>query len=360
MNSASQLIDRRAVSIRLDAPHSSSGESGLAAFRPHPLLRSGHMQTIYGAMVSGPLPPYQAQTQIIPLPDGEALVAHEEQTSSPPPPDAPLVVLVHGLGGDHRSPYLRRIASRLAASGMRVWRADLRGCGAGLRYAYRPAHAGSSSDLAAIVSAAQQRYPESRQAIAAFSLGGNLLLKMLGELAEDPERLEIDPAQIVQAIAVAPPADLHGCTANMERFSRMLYTRYYLKLLARQVRERADHWDAWRSISPASPPRTIRQFDHWYTAPLAGFSSTDEYYTQSSSARWLSKVAVPTALLIDQHDPIIPFGAFDGHRFSPSISVEVTRFGGHLGYIARDRLGRVRRWMDEWTEAKLKQAFAKD
>jgi len=353
MDTAPQLVTRGRTHVRPVPLERSSAANITSQFRPHPLLRSGHLQTIYGGMVSGPLPPYRAVRQLIPLVDGEALVVHEED-AGPLAPDAPLVVLVHGLGGDHRSPYLRRIAARLAAAGMRVWRADLRGCGAGLPYAYRPAHAGSSADLAAIVSAAQQRYPESHQAIAAFSLGGNLLLKMLGEVAEDPEQLAIEPSKIRQAIAVAPPADLHGCSANMERVSRMPYTRYYLRLLERQVRDRAAQWDEWRAISPASPPRTIRQFDHWYTAPLAGFSSTDEYYTLASSARWLGQVAVPTQLLIDQHDPIIPFGAFDGHTFSPSISVEVTRFGGHLGYLASDRRGRVRRWMDDWTEAVLK------
>lgn len=351
-------IHRGILSSRHWSPQQSSMRASVDVFRPHPLLRSGHLQTVFGALVHGWLPPYRAVPQVIPLADGEALVVHEEQVDELLPADAPLVVLVHGLGGDHRSPYLRRIAARLASSGMRVWRADMRGCGAGLKYAYRPAHAGSSADLAAIVAWAQQRYPESRQGIAAFSLGGNLLLKMLGELTEDPQRWSIDPSRIAQAIAVAPPADLHGCTINMERASRMPYTRYYLKMLERQVRERAEHWEAWRTVSPALPLRTIRQFDHWYTAPLAGFSSTDEYYTTSSSTRWLAKVCVPTLLLIDQHDPIIPYGAFSGHEFSSSISVQVTRFGGHLGYIARDRLGRVRRWMDDWTEETFTRAFA--
>ena len=317
-------------------------------FRPHPLLRSGHLQTILGAIVTGQLPPYSAHQHVIDLHDGESMVVHEEQADGLSS-SAPLAILVHGLGGDHRSPYMRRIAHRLSKAGVRVWRVDLRGCGAGLPHAYRPAHAGTSADLAAVVAAAQTHYPHAKLSIAAFSLGGNVLLKMLGELAEGTCTARVDPAQITQAIAVAPPADLAGCCANMERLSRMFYTRYYLKMLGKQVQARAAHWEPWRAIQPTSKLRTIRHFDHWYTAPLAGFASTDEYYATSSANNWLAKIQVPTRILLDAHDPIIPIAAFEGVSFSPSTRVETTRFGGHLGYIALGPGGSLRRWMDDWT-----------
>lgn len=323
-------------------------------FRPHPLLRSGHLQTIYGGLFTGRLLPYSARPLLVSLADGEALVVHEEQ-GDPLGDDAPLVILVHGLGGDHSSPYLRRMAHRLATAGLRVWRVDLRGCGAGLVHGYRPSHAGASSDLAAVVAHAQSRFPQAPLAIAAFSLGGNILLKMLGELAENPESSQVDPAQIALAVAVAPPSDLHVCSLNMERMTRMPYTRYYLKLLDRQVQARAARWEAWRSIRPSPMPRTIRQFDDWYTAPLAGYANTDEYYSQASSSRWFDKIAVPTRLLIDMHDPIVPYAAFDRHQFSSSVTIETTRFGGHLGYLASDKRGGMRRWLDDWIAETLGQ-----
>ncbi len=280
------------------------------------------------------------------------MVVHEEQSSSLAQ-DAPMAILVHGLGGDHRSPYMRRIASKLSHQGVRVWRVDLRGCGAGLPHAYRPAHAGTSGDLAAVIAEAQRRYSQARLTVTAFSLGGNILLKMLGEMAANPSQYAVDPARLYQAIAVAPPADLHSCCDNMERLTRMPYTRYYLKMLGKQVQLRSQQWEPWRAIKPSMRLRTIRQFDHWYTAPLAGFSTTDEYYTSSSAKQWLAHINVPTLLLLDEHDPIVPIGAFGGLTLSPHITVQRTRFGGHLGYIAAGPRGRTRRWMDEWTVARV-------
>lgn len=335
---------------------SPTSPAAIEPFRAHPLLRSGHLQTVWGGLVPGKLAPYSAAPLVVELPDGEALVVHEERTGARAD-DSPIVILVHGLGGDHSSPYLRRIAYRLSAANMRAWRVDMRGCGAGLEHGFRPSHAGASSDLTAVVSAAQQRYPRARMAIAAFSLGGNILLKMLGELADQPGQNLVDLSRIELAVAVAPPADLHVCSLNMERMTRLPYTRYYLKLLEKQVNARAARWEAWRAIAPKRGLRTIRQFDDWYTAPLAGFANSDEYYTLASSSRWFDKITVPTRLLIDQHDPIIPYEAFRQRTFSPCVTIETTRFGGHLGYLARDSRGGVRRWLDDWTEHVLRRAF---
>ncbi len=329
---------------------------GIDRFKPHPLLRSGHLQTVLGALAKGALPPYRAIDRKVPLADGEALVIHEEQTPQLIHENS-LALLVHGLGGDHSSPYMRRIATRLAQAGYRVWRMDLCGCGAGMQHSHRPAHAGTSGDLAAVLAYAQKVYPQAQIAVAAFSLGGNILLKMLGELVEGELSIDIDRSRIAKAIAVAPPADLHTCSMNMERLTRRPYTNYYLKMLGKQVKARADRWDAWKAISPNERLKTIRQFDRWYTVPLGGFKNTDDYYSAASSKRWLNKIDVPTHLLLDRDDPIIPFRSFQNVEFSPSIECEVTRFGGHLGYLARARGGGLRRWMDDWTEQMFHHVF---
>ncbi|MFN3191658.1 MAG: YheT family hydrolase [Aureliella sp.] len=318
-------------------------------YRPHPLLRNGHLQTMMIGMVCGERPPYRARQQIIPLRDGEALVAHEE-LSAPVPDNADLVIMLHGLGGDHTSPYLQRLARNANLAGFKVWRIDLRGCGAGASLAWRPANAGRSEDLEDIIQSAVELHPVSRIRIVGFSLSGNILLKMLGtksspssnELTDSQLRLE----RITAAIAVAPPCDLAACAANMDRLSRRVYTKFYLRMLDKQVDERRRSWPRWHKIPRNPQPRTIREFDARYTAPLSGFRGPEDYYAASSSLPLLPNIDTPTTVLLDRNDPIVDYRTFENAQFSTSTSIEWTEKGGHMGYFARDEHGRLFRWLE--------------
>lgn len=322
-------------------------------YRPYPLLRSGHLQTLMVGVSHGVRPPHCAQPIDIPLPDGERLVVHEELSAaeglSPLQADAPLVILIHGLGGDHTSPYLQRLAHGVRLAGLRAWRVDLRGSGHGLTLAWRPAHAGASHDLAAIVNKARQLYPAAPLRLAGFSLSGNILLKMLGEAAEGSLQPEIDLAAIESAIAIAPPVDLHDCVNNMDRPSRRIYTHYYLRMLDKQVDIRRRQWPQWAQIPRAPRVRTIRQFDARYTAPLAGFRDTDHYYSASSSIELLAVITTPTTLLVDRHDPIVTASSFDRAKLNSRSTVLVTtQHGGHMGYFGIDSDGRFFRWLEHF------------
>ncbi len=324
-------------------------------YRPHPLLRNGHFQTLMLGISYGNRPAHHAEEIQIRLDDGEALVVHEE-LGGPLPETAPTAILIHGLGGNHRSPYLQRIAHQLRLAGVRTWRVDLRGSGAGLTLAWRPAHAGSSCDLAAVVREAQSRYPQSPLRIAGFSLGGNVLLKMLGEATEGgPLYGQFDLAGIDFALAIAPPINLHDCAGNMDRLSRRIYTRYYLQVLDKQVEQRRAIWPAWSAIAREPKIRTIRQFDARYTAPLSGFRDTTHYYDVASSDQWLKHIRTTTTILVDRSDPIVTAKSFENVMLDPSyVRVEYTRHGGHLGYIGIDDRGQPMRWMDHFVIHHLK------
>lgn len=324
-------------------------------YRPHPLLRNGHLQTLMLGISYGDRPPHHATEIQIRLDDGESLVVHEE-LGGPLHDAAPTAILIHGLGGNHRSPYLQRIAQQLRLAGVRTWRVDLRGSGAGLSLAWRPAHAGSSSDLAAVVHEAQIRYPKSLVRIAGFSLGGNVMLKMLGEsTAGGPLSDRLDVSRIEFAIAIAPPINLHDCANNMDRFSRRIYTRYYLKVLDKQVELRRELWPAWQAIPREPRVKTIRQFDARYTAPLSGFRDTNHYYDVASADQWLKHVMTPTTILVDRHDPIVTAHSFARAEFdSAVIRLVHTNHGGHLGYLGIDDRGKPMRWMDHYVTQSLK------
>ncbi len=324
-------------------------------YRPHPLLRNGHLQTLLVGVVYGQRPIHNAQAIQVPTADGELLLIHEEN-GPPLALSAPTAILIHGLGGDHSSPYLQRIAHQLRYSGIRVWRVDLRGSGLGMKLAWRPAHAGASDDLAAVVEAAQQRYPRADIHIVGFSLSGNILLKMLGEVAAGVGHARVDLTRINSAIAIAPPVDLHECAKNMERLSRRIYTRYYLKMLGAQIQQRQSHWPQWKVIPTHPPLKTIRQFDARYTAPMSGFADTDDYYTRASAIEWLPSITTPTTLLVDRHDPIVTVKSFDPSKINAeSTQLILTSHGGHMGYFGRDASGRNIRWMEYFVVQHLKR-----
>lgn len=290
-------------------------------------------------------------------PDG-ALVVHEEQ-GPPISGEAPLVVLLHGLGGDHSSAYLQRLAPRLRTSGRAVWRVDLRGSGAGLTYAWRPANAGSSCDLAVVVRAAQRLHPTRAIQLVGFSLSGNIVLKFLGESACGLHE-GVELSQIASAIAIAPPIDLHACSTNMDRPSRRLYTHYYLKVLEAQVQLRRSRWPQWANV-PAEPKvKSIRQFDARYTAPLSGFENADDYYTRCSSLGWLPSITTPTTILVDRDDPIVTVSSFDEAELHPATQLIYTRRGGHMGYFGLDDSGRPMRWMEHFVAHTLDTFITRD
>lgn len=327
----------------------------LIKYRPHPLLRNGHLQTLMVGVISGRRPHYQATSRLVPLADGESIVVHEEMGGFVRP-EAPLVIMIHGLGGDHRSAYLERLAPRLRCAGFHVWRVDLRGCGLGLEHAWRPANAGSSSDLADVVSAAADWFPKSKIHVVGFSLSGNILLKMLGEFGTGTRSASFDQGRL-SATAIAPPANLHDCADNMDKFSRGLYTRYYLKVLDQQVQLRQQKWKQWQVIPRQPAVKTIRQFDSRFTAPLSGYRTAEEYYSAASSAPLLSSIQSPTHILVDRDDPVVTAHSFESIQLSPMTSLEFTRFGGHMGYFGLDDRGRLLRWMEEFVVHRLKKLF---
>ncbi len=292
---------------------------------------------------------------MIRLSDGEQLVVHEEKGACIPA-DAPLTILLHGLGGDHSSPYMQRLALRLRASGQHVWRIDMRGCGAGLEYAWRPPNAARSDDLATVVANACKAFPNSPINLAGFSLGGNILLKMLGELGGGSYE-EINRDQLDRIVAVAPPVDLARCSDKMNSLTGRIYTRYYLKNLNRQVEVRRQHWEQWSQI-PAEPTlRTIRQFDARYTVPLSGFASTDDYYARGSALPIIGAITQPVLCLVDLNDPVVTKESFfEKAAKNPVVEYVFTRKGGHMGYWARDEVGKPIRWMELFVQHHLTRA----
>lgn len=328
-------------------------------FEPHPALRGGHGQTLAGVFWGGReesavSPGTVAAKHTVDLGDGDAAALHEDRPPAWRPGD-PAALLVHGLGGCRNSPYMVRIARKLAARGVRSFRLDHRTCGEGAELSARPYHAGLSADVRAALADVHALCPGSALGVAGFSMGGNMVLKALGEHARagrpggDPShRLPDVP---LRAVAVNPAADLAACcaylTGPMQRFYDWRFARYLVKHVAGSPnvcrRQIADLLKA--------NPRRIAGFDAALTVPAWGFDDVAHYYAAESAAPLAGSIsaATPTLALTAADDPLVPASVVENLPPAPGLTTYVARGGGHLGFIAR--AGRHlpdpdRRWMD--------------
>jgi predicted alpha/beta-fold hydrolase len=313
----------------------------LPPFHPHPLLRGGHRQTLFAYFIRSRAARYSATRHRVDLPDGDVLMLHDD---CPPDwgPGRPFAVLMHGLGGCHSSPYIERIAGKLTACGVRTFRLDHRGAGAGANMSRLPYHAGRSEDVREAFEAASRLCPGSLGGLAGFSLSGNMLLKMLGENG----RMRYSPEHLACAMAVNPPIDLSLCSQALGRTDNRFYDRYFTKLLVPQVQQRIDSFPDAPRPAAGWAPQTLREFDETYTAPASGFASLQDYYDRSSSAQFVESIETPTFILTGRDDPLIPACSFEELPEVSAVSLHIADHGGHLGYVSGKSPDPDRRWMD--------------
>jgi uncharacterized protein len=325
-------------------------------FRPHPLLRGGHAQTLAGVYLPGPAVRYRARQRRVTLADGDTIVLHDDCPSGWRSGDR-TVLLIHGLAGCHDSGYMRRTAHKLCARSVRTFRMDLRGCGAGQGLAHQPYHSGRSEDAAAAIAAIARIVPDSPLTLVGFSLGGNMALKLAGELGGRP------CGNLDSVMAICPPVDLAACSRQIQKRANRLYDRYFVALLLRQLELR-------KRLLPAAPagrfarrPRSLWEFDDSFTAVVCGFGTAEGYYAAASSAPWIPRIERSTFIVSARDDPMIPAETLEQIKLPPAVRLHISDCGGHLGFVGRRGVDGDRRWMDwrvvDWVLAQGARALSR-
>ena len=314
-------------------------EPAVPNFRPCLGMRCGHRQTVLGNLLPGGRFPHVARSHQLSLRDGDLLVVHDDMPADWKP-QGPVAVLVHGLGGDHRSGYMVRIAAKLKQRGVRVFRMDQRGCGAAAFLSTRTAHAGRSDDIADLLDWVTSCCPGSKVSLVGFSLGGNAVLKLAGETGSSI------PWQLKLVIAVAPPINLEYCAVQLSRPRRRFYDRRFVRQLCRQVRNRCQQMPAAEDLPSGMRPRSVFEFDDCYTSQVNGFRDAVDYYDQSSAGSRLDSISIETRILVAEDDPVVPIEIFDDISYPDCLRLLKTEHGGHLGYLGVKGVDRDRRWMD--------------
>jgi predicted alpha/beta-fold hydrolase len=298
-------------------------------FRPHPLLRQPDLMTIAATFWPRRCPRLlQAADRLFEIePDTSILARCHWQ---PEPRRHSTLVLVHGLEGSSESGYMLGTAEKAFAAGFNVLRLNQRNCGGTEHLTPTLYNSSLSGDVRAVLAelVARDRLPEIFAA--GFSMGGNLVLKMAGELGERA------PEELRGIAAVSASIDLASCADNLAVPRNRVYQWYFVANLKRRLRRKARIFPGRFPLDRLRDVRSVREFDDVVTAPHFGFRGADDYYSRASALRVLAAIRVSTFLLAAQDDPLVPFDVFRSGPVvaNPFIELLAPAQGGHCAFVS--------------------------
>ncbi len=245
------------------------------------------------------------------------------------PGEVQALVMLHGLEGSSKSRYVQSIAQYFRARGWVVVIAHFRGCSGFPNRLARAYHSGDSEEVAYILRSVRQSVPNAAWHAVGVSLGGNALLKYLGEYPEQSTWLHA-------AAGISVPLDLVAAGNHLSDnpFNRHIYSRYFLRSLKPKVLEKAKRFPGVIDVMRIAQARDLRDFDDAYTAPMHGFRDAMDYWTQSASKPWLTSIQVPTLVLNARNDPFLPEPTLPSvENASSQVLLHQPASGGHAGFV---------------------------
>jgi len=299
-------------------------------FEPHPLLRNPHLMTIAAAFWPRRFPWLpQATERLFEVEPGTRILARGHWQAAPH--RHPTVVLVHGLEGSSESLYMLGIAEKAFVAGFNAVRLNQRNCGGTERLTPTLYNSGLSGDYRAVLFELVEREALPEVFFVGYSMGGNLVLKMAGELAGQA------PPQLRGVCAVNPGLDLAACADAVALRQNFIYEWNFLTGLKQRLRRKAQLFPGGYPLDGLGRVRTLREFDDAITAPAFGFRNADDYYCRSSALRVVGAIRVPTLVLAAQDDPFVPFTSFCDPVITanPHITFVAPPKGGHCAFISR-------------------------
>jgi len=296
-------------------------------FRPAWWVPGAHAQTLWGKFFR-PSPRLDTIVENWDTPDGDVLQLRRLVASRA---QAPRLLLLHGLEGTARSHY---VGGFFAEAHRRGWACDLllfRGCGSAPNQAPRFYHSGETTDLDFVVSRLVRENPMQPLLLAGVSLGGNVLLKWLGERGAEL------PPTVRGAAAISVPYDLEQGARFIGTGVRRIYDRHFLRTLKAKALAKLDRHPSLFDADALHRAGSVFDFDEAVTAPVHGFADAHDYYSRSSALGWLDRIRLPTLLLSAMDDPFLPRGVLDQVRAraqgTDCLSVEFPAHGGHVGFV---------------------------
>ncbi len=310
-------------------------------YAPARWLPGAHAMTVY-ASVARVLPGPPARRERCELPDGDFL---DLDFLGTPPPDAPTLLILHGLEGSSRAPYVRGLAVLALRAGLSPVALNFRGCSGTPNRLPRFYHSGETGDLDHVVRRLAAARPARPVVLAGFSLGGNVVVKYLGERGDDL------PPEVRGGAGISVPFDLARTARALDApgFWNRVYRERFLRRLRSKALAKARRFPDRLDPDAILRARTFAAYDALVTARLHGFASAGDYWTRCSSGPFVAGVRRPLLLVSAVDDPIVPGDTVpvEAARANPAVTLVATDAGGHVGFVAGSPL-----WPSFWAEAR--------
>lgn len=303
-----------------------------AGFRPRRFFRNGHLQTILGNYLPriDRLPPAIAQLVEVDVATKSQVLCHCHFQAAEVRALRPTAVIVHGLEGSSNSQYVVGNANKLWAAGCNVIRMNMRNCGGTERLSRTLYHSGLSGDVDAVMRFFIARHGLTKVALIGYSMGGNLVLKLVGDLADS------GPNELKCAVGISPAIDLGPSADALHEPWNRVYEMKFLRSLLMRYRRKAEIFPELFDVSRVDNVRSLRGFDDRITAFYAGFTGADDYYYRAAAARVIDRIAVPTLVLHALDDPFVRLTApsRDILLENSHVTYIETSHGGHCAFLS--------------------------
>ena len=298
-------------------------------YRPPFPFRNGHFATIYAGTIRRVRGVAQTRERLE-LEDGDFL---DLDWSEAMQPTSKVAIVLHGLEGDAQRHYIVGSAKKLTQNGFDTCAVNLRGCSGQPNRLYRSYHSGATDDLISVISHVLNLGKYQEIYLLGYSLGGNLILKYLGEGNDVPQ-------EVKKAVAVSVPCSLKDACDQLLQSKNALYSARFKKHLLAKLREKQRNFQGRISEESIRNIITLKDFDDAYTAPAHGFTDALDYYAKCSCKQFLNKVEVPSLILNAKDDSFLGEACypFKEAQENPSLYLEVPNFGGHVGFWGRKNI----------------------
>ncbi|MEY3106343.1 MAG: hypothetical protein RIT35_509 [Pseudomonadota bacterium] len=313
-------------------------------FKPAWWLSNAHLQTIYPALMRKSSVLIGLKRERLITPDNDFIDIDWCGEGN-----QPLIILLHGLSGSTQSGYIRGLQQALLSKGFRTVALNFRGCSGELNYSARCYHSGETEDIHFLYQWLREREPETPIGAVGFSLGGNVLLKWLGEQGNQ--------LSLFAAIAVSVPLVLSICATKLDTGFSKFYRKILLSELKEHVEEKKLHLERLgnfqevkriEELGDISDIESFWQYDDRVVARLHHFKDVHDYYLRSSSRQFLKSIAITTLLIQALDDPFMTEEVLPNlDELSPTIQLEITQGGGHVGFIGGDIPFKPSYWLDQ-------------